>query len=77
MQNEEKARQTQNELATRVKHDSRRAGVAHEEWQEMTEDRQRWKEGKSNSKEEQKSEASAGEILKKCGHRCDGGLHMS
>ena len=31
-------------LATRVKKDSRRAGVAYEELQEMADDRQRWKE---------------------------------
>ena len=31
-------------LAMRVKEDSRRAGVAHEELQEMADDRQRWKE---------------------------------
>ena len=31
-------------LATRAKEDSRRAGVAHEELQEMADDRQRWKE---------------------------------
>ena len=31
-------------LATRVKNDSRRAGVAHGELQEMADDRQRWKE---------------------------------
>ena len=51
-------------LATRVKEDSRRAGVAHEELQEMADDR------KSGSKEEGKSEASPGEILKKCGTIC-------
>ena len=33
-------------------------------------------EGKSSSKEEQKSEANAGEILKKCGRGCDGGVPM-
>ena len=40
----------------------------------MEDDRQRWKEGKSGSKEERKNEASAGQILKKCGQRCDGGV---
>ena len=59
-------------LATRVKEESKRAGVAHEELQEMADDRQRWKEGKNSSKEEQKSDASTREILKKYGQRCDG-----
>ena len=64
-------------LAMRVKKDSRKAGVSHEELQEMAEDRQRWKEGKSGSKDERKSEASAGEmILKKCSQQCDGGASL-
>ena len=48
MQNKDMARQTHNELGNEgeVKKDSRRAGVAHEELQEMADDRQRWKEGK-------------------------------
>ena len=50
--------------------------MAHEELQEVPDDRQRWKKGKSGSKEERKSEASAGETLKKCGQRCDGCVSM-
>ena len=58
-------------LATRVKGDSRRAGVAYEELQEMADDRQRWEE-RVVVRRRWKSEASAEEILKKCGQRCDG-----
>ena len=48
MQNKDMARQTHNELGNEgeVKKDSRRAGVAHEELQEIADDGQRWKEGK-------------------------------
>ena len=41
-ENKEMPRQTQK--ATRVKEDSRRAGMAHEELQEMADDKQKWKE---------------------------------
>ena len=34
------------------------------------------RDGSSGSKEERKSEASAREVLKKCGQRCDGGVHL-
>ena len=33
-------------------------------------------DGKGGSKEEPKSEASAGEIPKKCGQRCNDGVYM-
>ena len=43
-------------LATRVKEDSRRAAVAHEDLQEMADNKRTEMEEKSGSKEERRSE---------------------